>query len=78
LYSWSRCKLLPLPTGLLFADFPAVGRNLGRAGHVAALGASMPVPTIRLRIDPQKHTALHFYRVLAYFCHLPLLDDSCH
>ena len=59
-------QLLPLPPALLALISPQSAVIWARATRVAAL-AGVDAGTIHpITIDPQ-HTALHFYRVLAYF-----------
>ncbi|MEA2336368.1 MAG: hypothetical protein QOE82_375 [Thermoanaerobaculia bacterium] len=59
-------QLVPLPAPVLGLISPQSAAIWQRATHVAAL-AGVPASTSHpITIDPQ-HTALHFYRALAYF-----------
>jgi O-antigen ligase len=59
-------QLLPMPLPLLALISPQSAAIWGRAAHVAALAGVGAGTNHPITIDPQ-HTALHFYRVLAYF-----------
>jgi O-antigen ligase len=59
-------QLLPLPPAVLALLSPQSAAIWGRASHVAALAGVNAGTNHPITIDPQ-HTALHFYRVLAYF-----------
>ncbi|MBV8545135.1 MAG: O-antigen ligase family protein [Acidobacteria bacterium] len=59
-------QLLPLPPGILALISPQSAVIWARATHVAALAGVNAGTNHPITIDPQ-HTALHFYRVLAYF-----------
>jgi O-antigen ligase len=59
-------QLLPMPPALLAFVSPQSAAIWGRATHVAALAGVDGSTWHPITIDPQ-HTALHFYRVLAYF-----------
>jgi O-antigen ligase len=59
-------QLLPLPPAVLALISPQSAAIWGRASHVAALAGVNAGTNHPITIDPQ-HTALHFYRVLAYF-----------
>jgi hypothetical protein len=59
-------QLLPLPPALLAFVSPESAAIWGRATHVAALAGVDAGTWHPITIDPQ-HTALHFYRTLAYF-----------
>jgi len=59
-------QLLPLPAGLLALISPHSAAIWTRATHAAALAGVATGTNHPITIDPQ-HTALHFYRALAYF-----------
>jgi O-antigen ligase len=59
-------QLLPLPPALLAVISPQSAAIWTRAAHVAALAGVDAGTNHPITIDPQ-HTALHFYRALAYF-----------
>jgi O-antigen ligase len=59
-------QLLPLPSGLLSLISPQSAAIWFRATHVTALSGISDGSSHPITIDPS-HTALHFYRVLAYF-----------
>src|SRR3954447_20711948 len=59
-------QLLPLPPALLAFVSPQSAAIWGRATHVVALAGVDAGTWHPITIDPQ-HTALHFYRALAYF-----------
>lgn len=59
-------QLLPLPAGLLALISPNSAAIWARATHAAALAGVATGTNHPITIDPQ-HTALHFYRALAYF-----------
>jgi O-antigen ligase len=59
-------QLLPLPPGLLALISPQSAAIWTRAAHVATLAGGDAGANHPITIDPQ-HTALHVYRVLAYF-----------
>jgi O-antigen ligase len=59
-------QLLPLPSAVLALISPQSAAIWARATHVAALAGAGAGTNHPITIDPQ-HTALHFYRVLAYF-----------
>ena len=59
-------QLLPMPPALLAFVSPQSAAIWERATHVAALAGVDGTGWHPITIDPQ-HTALHFYRVLAYF-----------
>jgi O-antigen ligase len=59
-------QLLPMPPSVLALISPQSAVIWGRATHVALLAGIDSGTNHPITIDPQ-HTALHFYRVLAYF-----------
>jgi len=59
-------QLLPLPPALLALISPQSAAIWARATHAAALAGVATGTNHPITIDPQ-HTALHFYRTLAYF-----------
>jgi O-antigen ligase len=59
-------QLLPMPPALLALISPQSAAIWGRATHAASLAGVNAGTNHPITIDPQ-HTALHFYRALAYF-----------
>jgi O-antigen ligase len=59
-------QLLPMPAGLLALISPQSAAIWERATHAATLAGVDTGTNHPITVDPQ-HTALHFYRVLAYF-----------